>query len=231
MDKRSGPVYVRPLRILPTTVPETVPTIVPAPRQNHASGADISQDTGRMEILESKRFRPKNADGRERRERFSKPPPSASRPPHRRLSSIRDAGICREGHRREATVLKTGAFDHKWLGPEYFAALQALEVCPTRPGTLLGTLGPISLTPTRILERKRGNATVFQIVASVKESLDLTMRSPRLLAHSGKGIENPKRADGVRCASLRLSDGRSQPKRRTAEPRSAREVDGVCLMP
>jgi hypothetical protein len=73
-----------------------------------------------------------------------------------------------EGHRREATVLRTGAFDHKWLAPEYFAALRALKVCPTRPGTLLGTRRPISLTPTRIVERKRGKAAVFQTVAFVE---------------------------------------------------------------
>ena len=51
-------------------------------------------------------------------------------------------------------VLKTAASERKWFGRKNFAAPRPLGVCPTRPGTLLGTLGPISLAPTRISETK-----------------------------------------------------------------------------
>ena len=58
-------------------------------------------------------------------------------------------------------VLKTVAFDHKLVGPDTLRRCAHWECARLRPGTLLGTLGPISLAPTRILERKRDKATVF----------------------------------------------------------------------
>ena len=80
----------------------TVPTIVPASRHNRASRANASPIGSIGEVTETEGFTNRIDDVRDPDFCLSKPPPSASRPPHRRPASIRDKNTHTKTLDREA---------------------------------------------------------------------------------------------------------------------------------
>jgi hypothetical protein len=65
-------------------VGSTVPEPVPAASQRQPIPANASQLAGTCKVLRFQGFTRKNEEADDRRQRLSKPPPSASRPPHRK---------------------------------------------------------------------------------------------------------------------------------------------------